>query len=432
MRRAFALLGLFAAALVAWLGLLPSQAMATVEGGCTARIGGVNVTRGHDSADTAVPLESGRRVPIAGTAPERIGDLSYTVHVAGGGVQVGSVTISQDGLSWAGDVDLENIANATVGLFEVTAEVQNVSGQEICTGVAFVCVEGRSPFTTAAGATATALGVGGGILLVLALVRAPGMGVARTGVQGFGGGAAAGLGGAVLLQQFCLVPLTAATAAGVPIAIGAAGAIGASVLRSTGTRAARRAAQLAHGHAGGGGGPAGEPSEVLERAGTGSGGSGGGGAGGAGGPSASAGPSPAPGAPSGPAGGGPSPAPATPLDAPAGGGPSPAPGAPSGPAGGGPTPAPGAPSGGPPGGGPSPAPGAPSPGGGPSPAPGTPGTGGPSPAPGGPAPSPPADGGVIVPPVVPPKDDELVCANCGTANSADNQFCTNCGSRLGS
>ncbi len=192
MRRAFALLGVSAALLVAWLALLPSPAVATVDGGCTARIGGVNVTRGHDSADTAVPLESGERVPVAGTAPERVGDLSYTVHVAGGGVQVGNVTIAQDGLSWRGNVDLENISNATVGVFEVTAEVQNVAGEEICTGVAFVCVEGRSPFTTAAGAGATAVGVGGGILLVLALVRAPRMGVARTGVQGFAGGAVGG------------------------------------------------------------------------------------------------------------------------------------------------------------------------------------------------------------------------------------------------
>jgi hypothetical protein len=327
MRRAFALLGPFAASLVAWLALLPSHAAARVEGGCTASIGGVNVTRGHDSADTAAPLESGRRVPVAGTAPERVGDLSYTVLVAGGGVQVGSVTIAQDGLSWAGEVELERISNATVGLFEVTADVQNVSGEEICTGVAFVCIEGRSPFTTAAGATATALGIGGGILLVLALVRAPGMGVARTGVQGFAGGASAGLGGAVLLQQFCMVPLTAATAAGVPIAIGAAGAIGASVLRSTGTRGAQRAAQPNHGHGGSGGGG---------------------------------------------------------------------------------------------GGGPSPAPRAPSP------------AGGPSPAPGSPVPPPP-EGGVVVPPVVPPRtDDDLICANCGTANSPDGRFCTNCGSRLDS
>ncbi|HJS25955.1 MAG TPA: zinc ribbon domain-containing protein [Actinomycetota bacterium] len=334
MKRAFALLGLFATSVVAWLALLPSQVMATVEGGCTASIGGENVTRGHDSADTAVPLESGDRVRVAGTAPERIGDLSYTVHVAGGGVQVGRVTIAQDGLSWRGSVDLENISNATVGLFEITAEVQNVAGEEICTGVTFVCIEGRSPFTTAAGATATALGVGGGILLVLALVRAPGMGAARTGIQGFAGGAAGGLAGAVLLQQFCVVPLTAGTAAGIPVAAGAAGAIGALVLRTSGTTEARRTAQLADGLGGdGGGGHAGEPTGALERAGAGSGS----------------------------------------------------------------------------------------------------GTGGHGPAPGSPVPPPPAGGGVIVPPVVPPRaDEEQICASCGTANSPDGQFCTNCGSRLGS
>jgi hypothetical protein len=280
MRRAYALLGLFAASLVASLALFPAHAVATVEGGCTASFGNEDVTRGHHSADTAVPLRSGRRVPVAGTAPERVGDLSYTVQVAGGGVQVGSVTIAQDGRSWAGQVDLDNISNATVGLFEVTTEVQNVQGEEICTGVAFVCIEGRSPFTTAAGVTATALGVGGGILLVLAFVRGPAMGVARTGLQGFGGGAAAGLGGAVLLQQFCLVPLTAATAAGVPLAIGAAGAIGASVLRSTRTGAARRAAR----GGGGGGAAAGEPTEVLERTAASSG-------------EGAGGPSPAPGSP---------------------------------------------------------------------------------------------------------------------------------------
>jgi RNA polymerase subunit RPABC4/transcription elongation factor Spt4 len=38
-----------------------------------------------------------------------------------------------------------------------------------------------------------------------------------------------------------------------------------------------------------------------------------------------------------------------------------------------------------------------------------------------------------VPPVPPPKaDDELTCSNCGSSNSADSQFCTNCGTKLGS
>ena len=246
MRRAFALFGLSATFAVAWISMLPSQALATVTGPCTASIDGVNVTNGHDAPGSAVPLQSGSQVPVDGTAQSRVTDLTYTVHVAGGGVQVGTVTIAQDGLSWSGTVDLESISNATVGLFEVTAEVQT-TGQD-CSGVAYVCIEGRSPLTTAAGAGATAIGVGGGILLVLSFTRARGLGAARSSLQGFAGGATAGLGGAVLLQQFCTLPLTPASAAGIPVVVGTAGAVGASLARRAGTRGARRAARLGAGH----------------------------------------------------------------------------------------------------------------------------------------------------------------------------------------
>jgi zinc-ribbon domain len=351
MRRAFALFGLSATFAVAWISMLPSQAFATVTGPCTVSIDGADVTNGHGAAGSPVPLQSGSLVSVDGTAQSRVTDLNYTVHIAGGGVQVGTVTIAQDGLSWSGTVDLESISNATVGLFEVTAEVQT-TGQD-CSGVAYVCIEGRSPFTTAAGAGATAIGVGGGILLVLSFTRARRLGAARSSLQGFAGGATAGLGAAVLLQQFCTLPLSPASATGIPVVVGTAGAVGASLARRAGTRGARRAARLGAGH-GGSGAPGGAAS----------------------------------------AGGGP-------------GGPSPAPSGPG--AGGGPTPGPGRPGAGDPGG-PSPAPTAPIP----------------------PAPPPPA-GGVIVPPVPPPKaEDELTCSNCGSSNSADSQFCTNCGTKLGS
>jgi hypothetical protein len=332
MRRAFALFGLSATFAVAWISMLPSQALATVTGPCTVSINGADVTNGHGAPGSAVPLQSGSQVSVDGTAQSRVTDLNYTVRIAGGGVQVGTVTIAQDGLSWSGTVDLESISNATVGLFEVTAEVQT-TGQD-CSGVAYVCIEGRSPFTTAAGAGATAIGVGGGILLVLSFTRARRLGAARSSLQGFAGGATAGLGAAVLLQQFCMLPLSPASGAGIPVVVGTAGAVGVSLARRAGTRGARRAARLGAGHAGSG-------------------------------------------APGGP--------------------------------GGGPTPGPGRPGAGDPGG-PSPAPTAPIP----------------------PAPPPPA-GGVIVPPVPPPKaEDELTCSNCGSSNSADSQFCTNCGTKLGS
>jgi hypothetical protein len=64
---------------------------------------------------------------------------------------------------------------------------------------------------------------------------------------GFAGGATAGLGGVVLLQEFCTLLLTAASAVGVPVVLGVVGAIGASMLRRGGTSGSRRAAQVAHG-----------------------------------------------------------------------------------------------------------------------------------------------------------------------------------------
>jgi hypothetical protein len=51
---------------------------------------------------------------------------------------------------------------------------------------------GPQPFTTPASAGATAFGLGGAILLVLSFTRARGMGLARSSLQGFAGGATAG------------------------------------------------------------------------------------------------------------------------------------------------------------------------------------------------------------------------------------------------
>jgi zinc-ribbon domain len=267
MRRAFALFGLSATVAVAWISLLPSQALGTVTGPCTASIDGVDVTSGHDAPGSAVPLQSGSQVPVDGTAESRVTDLTYTVHIAGGDVQVGTVTIAENGLSWSGTVDLESISKVTVGLFEVTVQVQT-TGQD-CGGVAYVCIEGRGPLTTAAGAGATVVGVGGGILLVLSFTTARGLGAARAPLQGFAGGATAGLGGAVLLQQFCTIPLTPASAVGIPVVVGTAGAVGASLARRAGARRARRVARLGVGDGGSGapGGPGGEPTEVIQRAG---------------------------------------------------------------------------------------------------------------------------------------------------------------------
>jgi hypothetical protein len=63
-------------------------------GARTASIDSVNVREGHEDPGGALPLQSGTEIPVAGTARSRVTDLSYTVHVAGGSLQVGSVVIA--------------------------------------------------------------------------------------------------------------------------------------------------------------------------------------------------------------------------------------------------------------------------------------------------------------------------------------------------
>ena len=294
----------------------------------------------------------------------------YTVHVAGGGVQVGTVTIA------AGRPELVRDGRPRVDLQRDGGSVRgDRRGADHRSGLQrgrLRVHRGTESFHH--GRRAPARRWSGSVAGSSWCCRSRGLGGsarARSSLQGFAGGATAGLGGAVLLQQFCTLPLTPASAAGIPVVVGTVGAVGASLARRAGARGARRVARLGAGH-GGSGAPGGlgrrtdrgHRARGHEPAGAGYG---------AAGPSASAGGGLGAGG-GGVAGGG------------GGDGPSPT------------------------GGGPGPAPTAPIP-----------------------PPPPPPPGGAIVPPIPPPKpNDEVTCSNCGAANSADSRFCTNCGTRLGS
>ena len=416
MRRALGALGVAAAMSIWWVMAFPGQAFAEVTGPCTAQVGGVDVTDGFDTPGNAIDVPADQQLQVAGTAEGRVTGLVYTVHIAGGGVNVGNVALGENGRNWSGTVDLNEFSWAGVGIFEVTAEVQTDAGE--CFGRVYLCIEGRNPLTTAAGGGAAAVGTGGVLLLGMSLLRSKRLGSARAIAQGFAGGATTALGAGVVLQQFCAVPLTLATAAVVPAGVGVMGSVASYGLRRAGRAGARRAAQRLGRAAGQAAGPpGGEPTEVLDRGarqlqrageqaaergrevaesirgaqggGPAPAGPGGGGPAGGPAPAAPGGGGPAGGpAPAAPGGGGPAggPAPA----APGGGGPAGGP-APAAPGGGGPAggPAPAAPGGGGPAGGPAPAaPGGGGPAGGPAPA--APGGGGPA---GGPAPAAPGGGG---------------------------------------
>jgi hypothetical protein len=409
MRRAATALGVATAIALWWVLALSGQAFAEVEGPCTAQVGGVDVTDGFDTPGNAIDVPDDQQLQVAGTAEGRVTGLVYTVHIAGGGVNVGNVALGQNGRNWSGTVDLNEFSWAGVGLFEVTAEVQTDAGE--CFGRVYICIEGRNPLTTAAGGGATAVGTGGVLLLGMSLLRSRRLGSTRALIQGFAGGATTAFGAGVVLQQFCAVPLSLVTAAVVPAGVGVMGSVASYGLRRAGRAGARRVAQrmARAGAEHAAGAPGGEPTEVLDRsarqlqrAGE---------------QAAERGREVAESIRSAP-GGGPAPA------GPGGGGPAGGP-APAAPGGGGPAggPAPAAPGGGGPAGGPAPA----APGGG-GPA------GGPAPAkPAGVPPPPPAQAGAVIPPVIPPaaSDDERTCPKCGTANPAENAFCTNCGESLG-
>ena len=389
----------------AWAMLsIAGPAFAEVDGPCTGTVAGVDVTRGRDTPGSAIDVQVDEPLEISGTAEGTIQDMVYTVRIAGGGVNIGNVAVRGEELRiWEGTVDLDDFSWAGVGLFEVTANVATAAGP--CEGRVYICIEGRNPITTAAGAGSAAVGAGGVALLALALARGRRMGAVSSAVQGFAGGAATAAGAGVLLQQFCAVPLTLVTAAVVPAGVGVMGSVASYGVRRAGRAGTRRVIERVRPRTapgGGGAGPAGEPTAVLdrgarevERAGRQAAEQGrevaesirASGGGPPGGP-----------APAGPARGG---GPAGPAPPPPSGGmstvPAPAAGAPPA----GPTPAP------PPGTPPVPPPGMP------------------------PAPAGSVAAGAAIPPAMPASPtSERTCPNCGTVNTPENRFCTNCGSEL--
>lgn len=165
-----------------WVLALSGQAFAEVEGPCTGQVGGVDVTDGFDTPGNAIDVPADQQLQVAGTAEGWVTGLVYTVHIAGGGVNVGNVALGQNGRNWSGTVDLNEFSWAGVGLFEVTAEVQTDAGE--CFGRVYICIEGRNPLTTAAGGGATAVGTGGVLLLGMSLLRSRRLGSNRALIQG--------------------------------------------------------------------------------------------------------------------------------------------------------------------------------------------------------------------------------------------------------
>jgi hypothetical protein len=199
--------------LVALLTVMPltlvggEQARAEVEGPCVAQVDGVDVTTGHETAGTAVHIDYRDDVVYEGRATG--GDVVTMVEVTLEVEDVGLVSerTESDGSTWKATASIERYAWAGVGLYLVRGEAL-AGGDTVCTGRAYVCIDGKSPFLTVAGA-------GAGVLALLSLIVI-GRGLATRSRRSRAGlawrfGAAGVLGGVgvpVLLQQHCVTPLT--------------------------------------------------------------------------------------------------------------------------------------------------------------------------------------------------------------------------------
>jgi hypothetical protein len=201
-----------------------APAVASVQGPCTSSAAGVDLSEGHDSPGSAIHVARGARVEVSGTARGAIRDLVYSVHVAGGRVNVGTVTLAGDRRSWNGAIDLANLRWMGVGVFELSGDVRTRGGD--CAMGFDLVVDGGS-LSAPAGVLGAAIGLAGILALAVAL------GAARrtrwAAVLGLAGGAAAAFGLGVLLQQGGLFPLTFLTAVVVPVVAGVLGAFAAIV-----------------------------------------------------------------------------------------------------------------------------------------------------------------------------------------------------------
>lgn len=137
-------------------------------GGCTATIDGQDAGSAQSVA-SAITVEQGRTVVVRGTAPGPI--TGYQVFLVFGPARIpaASGTVANGETSYTTTVNVADYATYGVGLYRAEGETTGTP----CTGWAYIKVTGRSPFTTVAGAAATAMLVGGFAGMILSRPRRP-------------------------------------------------------------------------------------------------------------------------------------------------------------------------------------------------------------------------------------------------------------------
>lgn len=195
-------ISLFLTAVAAIAAIVVPSAAADISGPCTASIAGQNVKgRGTGAFSDAITVAKDSSVPVTMSSASQISHLKIYIEFAG--IRWTVRDKPSHGTSWANSVDVNKYAKYGVGLYKV---IGSSSGGVSCSGAALVKVKGN-PLTTVAGIVglvAALAGLGGIGAAVAMTMRAGSLGFGRT-LAGAVFGLIAGLGLAVLLQQYSLM-----------------------------------------------------------------------------------------------------------------------------------------------------------------------------------------------------------------------------------
>jgi len=196
------------------LGPLAAPANADVTGGCTVTINGIDAKTAH-SPGTAIEVNEGDTLKVVGTAPGPITGYNVTMKYGLFGYKAKSGVVTGDETTWTGTVKIGDYTRFGVGIYRA----EGASTGTVCSGWAYIKVDGPFPLTTAAGAMAGIATIAGVAGMVSAARppkggRSPGKGRR---VRGSIFGLLAGVGAAVLLQQFAVAPMTPMLMVGVPV-----------------------------------------------------------------------------------------------------------------------------------------------------------------------------------------------------------------------
>lgn len=200
---------LAALALLTVAAIVVPSAAAEISGPCEATINGQSVKdQGTGAFADPITVENDAIVPVAMSAGSQISHLKIQIQFAGMSWTVRDKASHGD--SWSSDVKVKNYAKWGVGLYKV---VGSSSGGVSCSGSALVKVKGN-PLTTVAGIVgliATALGLGGIAAAVITTMKAGSIGIGKS-IVGLLAGLIAGLGLAVLMQEYSVMYPTPAAA----------------------------------------------------------------------------------------------------------------------------------------------------------------------------------------------------------------------------